>query len=157
MEKMLTELCKELNNYFCGENDRVFGKFRIEDGVLQSPVELLDGQYFNIRGSVFNDGVYQYTEDLQLKDEPEFDGAVWKMRVPPDVLELAERISEWRAKNEDVNSENMSPFQSESFFEYSYSKGSSGQSTNGAGGTAVSWKAQFASELNRYRRVWGIM
>lgn len=154
---MLTELCKELNNYFCTDLDRVYGEFRIADGALQPPVELLDGQYFRLIGSIFNDGVHQNTESLQLIDEPEFDGAIWKMRVPPDVLELAERISEWREKNEAIDSENMSPFQSESFFEYSYSKGSTGQSMSGAGGTAVSWKSQFASELNKYRRIWGIV
>ncbi len=150
---MLTELCKELNNYFCDYKDIVHERFSIIDGKLTPPVDLLDGQYFRITESVFNDGVYKFTEELQLKDEPEFSGAVWKMKVPQDVIELAERIYEWRAKNESPDSENMSPFQSESFFEYSYSKGSSGESKNGAGGTSVNWRTQFAKDLETYRRI----
>lgn len=150
---MLTELCKELNNYFCEYKEIVHGRFSVVEGKLTPHVSLLDGQYFRITESVFNDGVYKYTEELQLKDEPEFNGAVWMMKVPQDVVELAEKISEWRTKNESLDSDNMSPFQSESFFEYSYSKGSSGQSGSGAGATAVNWRSQFARDLDAYRRV----
>lgn len=150
---MLTELCKELNNYFCKRKDIIHGNFSVIDGKLTPPVTLLDGKYFRITESVFNDGVYKFTEELQLKDEPEFSGAVWKMKVPQDVIELAERIYEWRAKNESPDSENMSPFQSESFFEYSRSKGSSGNSERGAGATAVNWRTQFAKDLDAYRRI----
>lgn len=150
---MLTELCDELNNYFCEFKDNKNGIYSIVDGKLTPPVDLLDGQYFRITGSVFNDGVYQYTEELQLKDEPAFEGAVWAMKVPKDFLELAERIAEWRTKNEAVESQNMSPYQSESFGIYSYSKGASG---DGSGGTAVSWKKQFKSDLDRYRKQWGM-
>lgn len=159
---MLSELCRELNNYFCRDDaDKITGTFAVVDGELMPPVYFLDGQYYRIVGSVFNDGVHNYRteptpEDETLKDEPEFDGQVWKMRVPQEVLNLAERISEWRTKNEAADSPNMSPYQSESFGIYSYSKGSSGQSKSGAGSTAVSWQSQFASELNKYRRVWGV-
>jgi hypothetical protein len=150
---MLTELCKEVNNYFCKEKDIIHGKFSVVDGKLTPPVDLLDDQYFRITESVFNDGVYKNTEELQLKDEPEFSGAIWKMKVEKEFEDLAKRISEWRLKNESLDSENMSPFQSESFFEYSYSKGSSGGSKNGAGGTAVNWRTQFAKDLEPYRRI----
>lgn len=150
---MLTELCDELNNYFCEYKDIKNGIYSIVGGKLTPPVDLPDGQYFRITGSVFNDGVYQYTEELQLKDEPAFDGAVWAMKVPKDFLDLAERIAEWRTKNESTDSPNMSPYQSESFGIYSYSKGASGDDS---GGAAVSWKKQFKSDLDRYRKMWGM-
>lgn len=155
---MLTSLCKELNNYFCKEKDAINGKFTIEENTIYPNPALLNGQYFRISGSFLNDGVHLNSEEMELLDEPEFVGKIWPMRVPPDVIELANAIEEWREKNEAIDSANMSPFQSESFDIYSYSKGSRGQSTNGgtAGGAAVTWQEQFAKQLNKYRRMWGI-
>lgn len=149
--RTLSMICKELNNYFCEEKDKIRGKFCVSDGKLHPSVELLDGQYYAIFDSIFNDGVHLYPDDL-LKTEPEFDGAIIKMSVKPDFLDLVERIAEWREKNEAANSPNMSPYQSESFGAYSYSKGS-GES---GGGNAVSWKQQFKSELDEYRKMWGM-
>lgn len=137
---MLTELCKELNNWFCTK--KYFGTFAIEDGALALP-NLQDGQYFRIVGSVFNDGVYEYPAS-GLKDEA-FDGAVWAMAVPAEVIALAAEIDEWKAKYE--TAENMSPYQSESFGGYSYTKAS-----GAAGGTAT-WQDVFGSKLNNYRRI----
>lgn len=153
----LTDLCAELNNYFCDEDeDAVRGKFEISSGTISPAVSLLTDQYYRISGSVFNDGVH-INDGTSLKDEPEFCGTVFKMRIPLQVIRLADEIAAWRDKNESVDSANMSPFQSESFGIYSYSKGSSGQSKNGgAGATAVRWQNQFAAELNKYRRLWGI-
>lgn len=147
---MLTEICKEIRNWFSEREDRIVGKFRIETGVLVPPVSLLEGQYFRIIGSVFNDGVHQYgAEGDVLKDEPEFDGAVWIMKVPQEVIDLADDIKRWNDKNGDVESTNMSPFSSESFGIYSYSKGSNGSD----GGATVTWQNQFKNRLNNWRKV----
>ena len=54
-------------------------------------------------------------------------------------------------KNEARDSENMSPYTSESFDGYSYSKGG-----NSKGGTATSWQSQFADRLKPYRRLYVI-
>jgi len=145
---MLTELCKELNNWF--EKDRIFGTFTIEDGSLSSCDFLQDGQYFRIIDSVFNDGVWQYpTSDLT--DET-FRGAVWAMAVPSAVIDLAAKIDEWESKYGGTTAAN-SPFNSESFEGYSYSK-STGASSGGGGGANVSgWQAAFASELNNWRKL----
>lgn len=137
---MLSELCKELNNWFCTK--KYFGKFTIEDGVLIVP-ELQNGQYFRIVGSVFNDGVYEYPKQ-GLKDE-EFEGAVWAMAIPEEVIALSEEIDAWRAKYE--TAETMSPYQSESFGGYSYTKAS------GASGGTATWQDVFGSKLNNYRRI----
>lgn len=150
---MLTEICKELRNYFSKREDKNIGKFRIESGVLAPPVSLLDGQYYRIIGSVFNDGVHKFGDENDiLTDEPEFDGAVWAMRIPKAVIDLASEIEEWNTKNGAVDSANMSPYSSESFGIYSYSKGGSGSSASGAGATAVTWQAQFKSRLNYWRK-----
>lgn len=143
---MLTELCAELKNYFLRDRDADihYGKYTISGGSIDLPF-LLDGQYFRIVGSVLNDGVYQYPTS-NLTDE-EFSGAVWAMAVPPSVIALAADIDEWNAKNADALA---SPYTSESFGGYSYTK-----ATTGGIGTsgAYTWVDQFASRLSKWRRL----
>lgn len=141
---MLTELCQELKNWF--ERDKYFGTFTIESGEIAVPVgSLRDGQFFRIIGSVFNDGVHQYPA-TDLHDEV-FEGAIWAMAVPPAVIELSEEIDAWIEKYDNVVS---SPYASESFGGYSYSKASSGQGSAASGPT---WQSVYASKLNRYRKI----
>lgn len=145
---MLTELCQELRNWF--ERKKFFGTFTIESGQIDLPDgSLQSGQYFRIVGSVFNDGVHKYDpeSESQLIDEV-FEGAIWSMGVPPAVVDLSERISEWVTKYGDSVS---SPYQSESFGGYSYQKASSGQGN--AGSSSPTWQSTFASELNRWRKI----
>lgn len=147
---MLTELCKELNNWF--DVKRLFGKFEIQDGELVGMDDRLqEGQYFRIVGSIFNDGVYQYPA-TELTDE-EFDGAVWAMAVPPSVVDLAEQISDWQGKYGGVGSVAMSPFQSESFGGYSYTKKSGSGSSDSGTDNSGTWQGAFASKLNLWRKV----
>ncbi len=144
---MLTELCQELRNWF--DKERHFGTFVIENGSIDlSEAGIQNGQYFRIVGSVFNDGVHQYPA-ADLTDET-FDGAVWAMAVPQAVITLNQDIMAWQRKYGTADSEAMSPFTSESFGGYSYSKGS-GSSGSGAGG--VSWKSACASRLSLWRRI----
>lgn len=144
---MLTELCQELRNWFVREQH--IGKFEIADGSIDAPF-LLDGQYYRIVGSVFNDGVHQYGSGETLTDET-FEGAVWSMAVPEAVLALAETIDDWRGKYETADSSAMSPYMSESFGGYSYQKGSALTSKNTSGGT--SWKSVFSGQLNAWRKL----
>ena len=142
---MLTELCQELRNWF--ERKKYFGTFTIENGQIHPPDgSLQDGQYFRIIGSVFNDGVHKYNAE-QLTDEV-FEGAIWSMGVPPAVIDLSERISEWVTKYGDSVS---SPYQSESFGGYSYQKASLGQGN--ATSNSPTWQSTFANELNRWRKI----
>lgn len=145
---MLTELCQELRNWF--ERKKFFGTFTIESGRIDLPDgSLQSGQYFRIVGSVFNDGVHKYDpeSESQLVDEV-FEGAIWSMGVPPAVVDLSERISEWVTKYGDSVS---SPYSSESFGGYSYTKANSGQGN--AASSSPTWQSTFASELNRWRKI----
>ena len=135
---MLTELCKELKNWF--ETTKVFGSFEIENGTIDLSDFVQDGQHFRIVGSVFNDGVYQYPAS-GLMDET-FEGAVWPMAVPPSVITLASEIGEWVGKYGAVVD---NPYTSESFGGYSYSKN--------AGEDSASWQSVFAKQLNRWRKI----
>ncbi len=143
---MLTELCAELKNYFLRdrEADIHYGEYTISGGSIDLPF-LLNGQYFRIVGSVLNDGVYQYPVS-DLTDE-EFTGAVWAMSVPPAVVALAADIEAWNTANAEALA---SPYTSESFGGYSYTK-----ATTGGVGTsgAFTWRDQFASRLAKYRRL----
>ena len=143
---MLTELCQELHNWF--EREKRSGSFRIVDGMLEADF-LLPGQYFRVMGSIFNDGVHQYGDD-DLNDE-DFTGSVWSLAIPEAVIKLSEDIDAWRAKYEAPDSSAMSPYMSESFGGYSYSKGSAISGT-GTGG-ATSWRTSFASRMNAWRKI----
>ena len=136
---MLTEICAEIRNYFV--QDIHNGIFEIVGGKIESLDFLQEGQYFRIIGSVFNDGVYQYSS-ANMTDET-FEGSVWAMAVPPSVVALADEINKY------VESDAGKPsnFTSESFGGYSYSKATD---SNGA---PLSWEKVFASRLNKYRRL----
>ena len=139
---ILTEICAELRNWFVVPNGRHFGTFEISGGSI-APLDFLqDGQYFRIIGSVFNDGIHQYPAS-DLTDEV-FHGAVWAMSLPPDLIALAAEIEEYN--NSDAGK--PSPYSSESFGGYSYSK-----FTDGNGGDGSRWQKIFASRLNKYRKL----
>ena len=137
---MLEAVLDYIHNYFI--HDRLRGKFTILNGAL--PVVLKEGQYFKIVGSVFNDGVHQYPAS-DLKDE-EFQGEIWAMAVPQSVIALAGDIESWMEKyGESANS----PFQSESFGGYSYSKSSGNSESEHPG----DWRSVFGSRLNAWRKI----
>jgi hypothetical protein len=140
MEKVLTEVCEFLNNYFWRQKINV--KLTIEDGTFTLPT-LKEGQYFRILGSTFNDGVHKYPA-TDLTDET-FEGQIWSMAVPQTVIDLTADIKKWQDKYGAGDSEAMSPYSSESFGNYSYSKNTAGN--NG------SWQGAFASRLNPWRRL----
>ena len=146
---MLTEICAELRNYFLRDYQKDIhrGTFMISDGSIEPLSFLLDGQYYRIVGSVFNDGVHKYGDASDLLVDETFSGEVWAMAVPPAVIALDTEIQSWLADNADAIN---SPYQSESFGGYSYSKGSSYGEGDGA---MLTWQRQFASKLNPYRRV----
>ena len=138
---MLTEICAEIRNYFEVPNGRHFGTFTISGGSI-APLDFLqEGQHFCIVGSVFNDGVYQYPAS-NLTDEV-FEGAVWAMAVPPTLVALAAEIEEYN-KSDDGKA---SPYTSESFGGYSYTKATD------ANGAPIGWQKAFASRLNKWRKL----
>ena len=139
---MLEQVLMHLNNWFLVPGGIHEGTYTIEDGGITLPF-LANGQYFRIVGSVFNDGLHQYPAS-DLKAET-FDGTVWALAVPQAVIELAAEIEAWQKKNGDAS---VSPYQSESFGGYSYSK-----ATDSASGGAVTWQSAFRSRLNAWRKL----
>ena len=136
---MLTEICAELRNWFVVPDGVHINTYTISGGSI-APLDFLqEGQYFRIIGSVFNDGVYQYP--AKLKDEV-FDGAVWAMGVPPALIALSAEIDEYNKSD----AGKASPYTSESFGGYSYTKATD---NNGA---PLSWQKAFSSRLNEWRK-----
>ena len=149
-KEMLTEICHYLKNWFDFNQSKFFGKIKIEDGSFELMSEIQEGQYYRIVGSVFNDGVHKRGEE-ELTDET-FDGAIWLMAIPAEVIQIAGEIKEWMALYGTAKSQNMSPYQSESFRGYSYSKASGG-SSGGNSNAVPTWQSVFGSRLVRWRKV----
>ena len=148
---MLSELCKELNNWdFNKRADKHIGDFEITGGELIGFDDILaENQYFRIVGSLFNDGIYKYPAS-DLEDE-KFHGGIWAMAIPDEVIALADEIEAWIGKYDTVDSPKNSPYSSESFGGYSYTKGTSYSSTDA--NRASNWQGVFASKLNKWRKI----
>lgn len=139
---MLEEILRHLNNWFLRERHE--GAFTVEKGGLVLPF-LQEGQYFRIVGSIFNDGLHRYPAE-NLTEET-FTGSVWALAVPPAVVSLAEEIAAWQVKQ---GAAALSPYQSESFTDYSYTRATDAQT-----GGALTWQAAFRGRLNVWRRIKG--
>ena len=137
---MLEQVLRHLNNWFLVDIHE--GTFTVENGSITLPF-LLTNQYFRIVGSVFNDGLHQYPA-VDLTDET-FTGSVWALAVPKAVIDLADEIQKWQEKNGEAS---ISPYQSESFGGYSYSK-----ATDAETGGAVTWQSAFKQQLSAWRKI----
>lgn len=138
---MLESVLTELHNWF-RVRDAVGGihpgSYTIQEGGIALPF-LQDGQYFRIMGSVFNDGLHRYGPDMPLMKDETFDGTIWALAVPDAVICLADEIAVWQERYKDVLN---SPYASESFGGYAYSKDNSG-----------GWQMVFQGRLAPYRKL----
>lgn len=117
MEQILTQICGELNNWFTDRNaSAAYGTYEIKNGTL--PLDhITEGQCVRIVGSIFNDGVHMYPF-YDLQDET-FAGAVMPMRIPPEVMQIAAEVRRIEAEGGNTS---VSPYTSESFGGYSYTR-----------------------------------
>ena len=150
----LEAICKELKNWFTKDKDKYFGTFTIAGGVITPSDFLKPDQYFRIVGSIFNDGVYQYrgagVPIDGLMDEEFSDGAVWAMSG--DVFKVASNLNilnDWIESNKNVI---QSPYTSESFAGYSYSKSTGNNATSVNEGN-IPLMQKINELFGRYRKV----
>ena len=139
---MLEKVLMNIRRWFPVEGGIYSGTFTIEDGGITLPF-LADMQYFRICGSVFNDGLHQYNV-LDLIDET-FTGTIWALAIPKAVIDLSKEIEKWQEKNGEAVA---SPYSSESFGGYSYSK-----ATDAETGGAVTWQSAFKQQLSAWRKI----
>lgn len=141
---MLEKVLTYIHNWF--ETDVLVGDWEIDGHTVVLPF-LQDGQYYRVVGSVFNDGLHKYPSD-DLTDEA-FHGAIWPLAVPLEVVRIAEDIADWQEKNGSIAD---SPFNSESFGGYSYSKGSKSASGDGLD-LGSGWESAFNARLIPWRKL----
>lgn len=127
---------KHIHNVFPAKH--LSGAFSIKSGTI-SLLDIKDGQYFLIEGSLFNDGVYKYPVD-NLQDE-EFNGYVTLLAPPQEFLTLVDEIEAYCKDNVRTG------LQSESFGGYSYTK------ATGANGGIADWTDVFKQRLNAWRKI----
>ena len=139
---MLEQVLMNIRNWFTVKGGIYSGTFTIKDGGITLPF-LADMQYFRICGSVFNDGLHQYNV-LDLVDET-FTGTIWALAIPKAVIDLSKEIEKWQEKNGEAVA---SPYSSESFGGYSYSK-----ATDAETGGAVTWQSAFKQQLSAWRKI----
>ncbi len=142
---MLEQILRHLHNWFLV--DIHDGTFVVENGGIALPF-LQNNQYFRVCGSVFNDGLHQYPA-TDLTDET-FTGTVWALAVPKAVVTLSIDIAAWEEKNGEAV---LSPYTSESFGGYSYTKASGGKADTSA---VTGWQDAFKGRLNGWRKLKGV-
>lgn len=138
----LYEILRYLHNFFPGDRWTCAGE-PIKNGHITFP-GLEDGDIYLIEGSRRNDGLHVYG-NWDLRGEI-LTGYVTECRIPPELLALADEINTWQSKNAEALE---SPYQSESFGGYSYTKASGSTGT----GEPTSWKTVFAPRLRTWRKL----
>ena len=152
---MLQAICEHIHNRFIRKPHT--GEYTISGGMI-SPLDFLaEGQRFWLVGSVLNDGLYTYhavgctndddTEDAGFEDET-FTGTICAAAIPRQLASLSAEIAAWVEK---YGVAMNSPYQSESFGGYSYTKQQASKSFGK--NPTMSWEAIFASRLNTWRKL----
>ncbi len=137
----IEEVMRYCRNFFISST-RVSDIFHIKGGVILESLPFIDNQYVWITGSTLNDGIYKLPIE-NLSDET-FEGEIIGLKPPKAFLDLVNEISKWQEKYGDVA---ISPYQSESFNGYSYSKKS------GADASGLNWQSQFKKQLSKWRKI----
>lgn len=133
---MLQAVLENLNNWFVKSKSK--GSFVVKNQSIDIP-KMLNGQYFRIVGSVFNDGLHQYPA-TDLTDET-FIGEVWFLAIPRAVIDLSDEIKAWTLENKPTD------YTSESFGGYSYSK------AKNKNGEVLGWQDIYRRRLNHWRKI----
>lgn len=146
---MISEICGYLHNYFDRDMPSYEGVFTVTDSIVYEggDMSLQNGQYFKIEGSVFNNGVWQYGVDTLTAET--FTGTVQTMAVPPAFLQILSEIEAWQEKNSNLENPAMSPYTSESFNNYSYTK-SAGDSD---ASLKPQWALKYGGRLSQWKKL----
>ena len=150
MSGMIDQVCAHIHNYFnvddmTGRDMAYQGTYTVENGTITLPF-LVEGQYFRVMGSRFNNGVHQYPDE-DMTDET-FDGVIWEMRPPNTFLQVVTEIEDWMDKYGEVM---RNPYQSEDVINvYRYTKMTQGKVT---GDFIATWQAAYKDQLNEWRKL----
>ena len=148
---MLEQILWHIHNRFEHDVHEV-RKCEISGGQLPVSVDIPDGAWFWVEGSLFNDGLHQ-NPATDLVDET-FDGTICTCAIPKALVELAGEIAQWVADYGVGASKALrSPYNSESFGGYTYTT-KSGSTAQGGSDGLTGWQLEFASRLNPWRKMY---
>lgn len=142
---ILEQVLGSIHNWFTRDTIDVSG-CEIVGGQLPASISIPDGVWYRIQGSYLNDGMHLKGDEAEGLTDETFDGTITTHVIPKALLAIVQEITDWNAKyGADANS----PYQSESFGGYSYSKGSGFAGQSGASG----WQAAFAGRFRQWRKL----
>jgi hypothetical protein len=145
---ILEEVLDHIHNHFERDSQSFpVTDCAIENGSLPESVQIPSGAWYMIDGSWLNDGLHLHPA-TDLADEV-FSGTITVMRIPRPLLRVVEDISAWQLAN---GAAADSPYQSESFGGYTYTKKSDSASQNGSGGL-TGWRLAFRDRLSTWRKM----
>lgn len=143
---MLENVLKFLNNHFYMWQE--IGGFVINGDKIRVKANYLQGQYIRITGSILNNGVYQVksvegdTIEVEGLTNEIFEGCIFGLAIPKDLLTLVEHIEEYEKENKKSN------IISESFGGYSYTKATD------TSGNIANWESVYFNDLCKYRKIY---
>lgn len=120
----------------------------VTDGALPASVPIPDGVWYRIQGSYLNDGMHLKGDSEEGLVDETFSGTITTHVIPKALLAIVEEASQWNAK---YGAESSSPYQSESFGGYSYTKKSGSSSSSGP--EKSGWEAAFAGRFVQWRKL----
>ena len=146
---ILEDILGYIHNWFVRDEIPVAG-CSISSGSLPDDVDIPDGVWYRIQGSYLNDGMHlKGSKDEGLSDET-FSGTITTHVIPKPLLAIAEEASQWQAK---YGAASSSPYQSESFGGYSYTKASGGSQGASNGSAQSGWQSAFAGRFTKWRKL----
>ena len=160
--KTIEAVLDHLHNHF--SRGSATGTYSVSGGVPSPAIEGQAGQYYWIRGSVFNDGLHMIggidlTDEqaapigIDLTDEQAAPMTVNLLAVPLALLEICDEIEDWQAANaQAMQKAAESPYTSESFGGYTYQLKDGTAAQNGSDGLS-GWQLAFKSRLDRWRKL----
>lgn len=146
---VLEDILWHIHNWFIRDEFSVSG-CTIANKSLPDSIDIPDGVWYRIQGSYLNDGMHlKGAKDEGLTDET-FDGTITTHVMPQALLRTAEEVSSWVAKYGEAYD---SPYQSESFGGYSYSKKQGASGGGSAAPPQSGWQSVFAGRFTKWRKL----
>ena len=142
---ILEQVLGSIHNWFTRDTYDVSG-CEIADGQLPASISIPDGVWYRIQGSYLNDGMHLKGDEGEGLTDETFDGTITTHVIPKALLSIVQEITDWNAE---YGANANSPYQSESFGGYSYSKGSWFAGQSGVSG----WQAAFAGRFRQWRKL----
>jgi len=144
---VLEQVLGYIHNWFVRDSIDV-NNCEVVDGHLPASIPIPNGVWYRIKGSYLNDGMHLKGDQNEGLVDETFDGTITTHVIPRALLVVVQEVSDWVTK---YGGSADSPYQSESFGGYTYSKGSRYNSSSQSGDSG--WQAAFAGRFRQWRKL----